>query len=172
MLSASDPSTSVSYEIKSADLALVALLLKTSNIDTLARELKKQLADTPDFFDQEPVVIDLNGLSEHEKNQTFDFDQLLALLRSHQMHPIALRSGTPDHMQAGKNAGLIDATYARILKTTVAAASTQATSATAPTPVKTQQMQRVIWALWWWINRFDRVSRCMQKAVIWWCWPW
>jgi septum site-determining protein MinC len=140
MLSASDPSISVSYEIKSADLALVALLLKTSNIDTLARELKKQLADTPDFFDQEPVVIDLSGLSEHDKNQAIDFDQLLALLRSHQMHPIALRSGTTDHMQAGKNAGLIDATYARILKTTVAAASSQATIATAPIPVKTPQM--------------------------------
>ena len=140
MLSASDPSTSVSYEIKSADLALVALLLKTSNIDTLTRELKKQLADSPDFFDQEPVVIDLSGLSEHDKKQSIDFDQLLALLRFHQMHPIALRSGTTDHMQAGKNAGLIDATYARILKTTVAAASPQASAAAAPTLVKSQEM--------------------------------
>jgi len=140
MLSASDSSTSVSYEIKSADLALVALFLKTSNIDTLVCDLKKQLADTPDFFDQEPVVIDLSGLSEHEKNQPIDFDRLLALLRSHQMHPIALRSGTTDHMQAGKIAGLIDATYARILKTTVAAASPQATAAV-PTSVKAQEIQ-------------------------------
>jgi septum site-determining protein MinC len=140
MLSASDPSTSVSYEIKSADLALVALFMKTSNIDTLECDLKKQLTDTPDFFDQEPVVIDLSGLSEHEKNQAIDFDRLLALLRSHQMHPIALRSGTTDHMQAGKFAGLIDATYARILKTTVAAASPQATAAV-HTSVKAQEIQ-------------------------------
>ena len=139
MLSASTSSASISYEIKSADLALVALLLKTSKIDVLALDLKKQLADTPDFFDQEPVVIDLSGLSEDEKNHVIDFDQLLLLLRSHQMHPIALRSGTTEQMQAGKNAGLIDATYARILKTTVAVASPQATSAAAPIPVKTRE---------------------------------
>ncbi len=131
MLSASTSSASISYEIKSADLALVALLLKTSKIDVLALDLKKQLADTPDFFDQEPVVIDLSGLSEDEKNHVIDFDQLLLLLRSHQMHPIALRSGTTEQMQAGKNAGLIDATYARILKTPVAAA---------PIPAKAQEI--------------------------------
>ena len=131
MLSASTSSASISYEIKSADLALVALVLKTSKIDVLALDLKKQLADTPDFFDQEPVVIDLSGLSEDEKNHVIDFDQLLLLLRSHQMHPIALRSGTTEQMQAGKNAGLIDATYARILKTPVAAA---------PIPAKAQEI--------------------------------
>jgi septum site-determining protein MinC len=131
MLSASTSSASISYEIKSADLALVALLLKTSKIDVLALDLKKQLADTPDFFDQEPVVIDLSGLSEDEKNHVIDFDQLLLLLRSHQMHPIALRSGTTEQMQAGKNAGLIDATYARILKTPIAAA---------PIPAKAQEI--------------------------------
>jgi len=120
MLSASASSSSISYEIKSADLALVALLLKTAQIDTLAQELKKQLAETPDFFDQEPLVIDLSGLPESEKTQAVDFPRLMALLRSHSMLPIALRSGSPAQMQAGKAAGLIDATYARILKTPVA----------------------------------------------------
>ena len=120
-MSASASSSSTSYEIKSADLALVALLLKTSHIETLTEDLKNQLADTPDFFDQEPVVIDLGGLPESEKAQAIDFPRLMALLRSHRMLPIALRSGTPEHMQAGHAAGLIDATYARILKTPVPA---------------------------------------------------
>jgi len=134
-------SASISYEIKSADLALVALLLKTAKMESLASDLKKQLEDTPDFFDQEPVVIDLSGLPEHEHNQAIDFDQLLALLRSHQMHPIALRSGTPAQMQAGKNAGLIDATYARILKAPVVVPSPQISVAVAPVAVKTQETQ-------------------------------
>jgi len=120
MLSVSSASTS--YEIKSADLALVALLLKTSNIETLTSALKKQLADTPDFFDQEPVVIDLSGLSEDEQNQPVDFPQLLLVLRSYRMHPIGIRSGTAEQMQAGARAGLIDASYARILKTSVTGA--------------------------------------------------
>ena len=126
MLSASASSPSISYEIKSADLALVALLLKTSHLETLKHDLEKQLADTPDFFDQEPVVIDLGGLPEAEKSQTIDFAGLIALLRSHSMLPIALRSGTPEQMQKGKAAGLIDATYARILKTTAATPATAA----------------------------------------------
>ncbi len=123
MLSASASSASISYEIKSADLALVALLLKTAQIDSLAQDLKKQLAETPDFFDQEPVVIDLSGLPEAEKAQAVDFPRLMALLRLHSMLPIALRSGSPEQMQAGKAAGLIDATYARILKTPVSTPS-------------------------------------------------
>jgi len=140
-LPVTDPSTSVSFEIKSADMALIALLLKTTHIDTLALQLTKRLADTPDFFDHEPVVIDLGGLSEHDRKQAIDFEQLLTMLRSHQLHPIALRSGTTEHMQAGKNAGLIDATFARILKTSVAAESLQKTAAAAPIPVQTQEIQ-------------------------------
>jgi len=142
MLSAS--SASVSYEIKSADLALVALLLKTANIETLASELKQQLADTPDFFDQEPVVIDLSGLSTPEKNQAVDFDGLLRVLRSCKMHPLGVRSGTVEQMQAGMRAGLIDASYARILRTAVPGAlETLAPKATlaaapAPSPIHTQ----------------------------------
>jgi septum site-determining protein MinC len=128
-LSASASSPSISYEIKSADLALVALLLKTSHLETLKLDLEKQLADTPDFFDQEPVVIDLGGLSQAEKTQSIDFPKLMTLLRSHSMLPIALRSGTPQQMQEGKAAGLIDATYARILKAPVG------TSAPSPAPV-------------------------------------
>ncbi len=121
ILSAASSNASSSYDIKSADLALVALLLKTADLNTLAQDLKSQLSETPDFFDQEPVVIDLAGLPEEDKNQTIDFQRLLSLLRSHGMLPIALRAGTPAHMQAGKAAGLIDASFARILKSPVPA---------------------------------------------------
>lgn len=119
-MSASAPSPSISYEIKSADLALVALLLKTAQVSTLAQDLKNQLADTPDFFDQDPVVIDLSGIPESEKSQPIDFPQLMAVLRAYSLLPIAVRAGTPEHMQAGLAAGLIDASYARILKTPAA----------------------------------------------------
>lgn len=134
-MTASASSSSICYEIKSADLALVALLLKTSDMATLAQDLKTQLADTPDFFDQEPVVIDLGGLPDNEKKQAIDFPQLMALLRSHSMLPIALRSGSPAQMQAGQAAGLLDATFARILKTPTPVPA----SAPAPAPAKPVQ---------------------------------
>ena len=131
-MTASASSSSICYEIKSADLALVALLLKTTNLETLSHDLKTQLADTPDFFDQEAVVIDLGGLSETEKTHAIDFPALMRLLRSHSMLPIALRSGSPAQMQAGKAAGLLDATFARILKTPAAAPSPKVSAP--PTP--------------------------------------
>ena len=143
-MSASASSPSISYEIKSADLALVALLLKTSHLETLKHDLEKQLADTPDFFDQEPVVIDLGGLPEAEKSQTIDFAGLIALLRSHSMLPIALRSGTPEQMQKGKAAGLIDATYARILKTTVATTAAIPAVVAKALPVKAPSAEAVV----------------------------
>ncbi len=131
-MTASASSSSICYEIKSADLALVALLLKTTDLETLSHDLKTQLADTPDFFDQEAVVIDLGGLSETEKTHSIDFPALMSLLRSHSMLPIALRSGSPAQMQAGKAAGLLDATFARILKTPAATPSPKVSAA--PTP--------------------------------------
>ena len=134
-MTASASSSSICYEIKSADLALVALLLKTTDLETLSHDLKTQLADTPDFFDQEAVVIDLGGLSETEKTHSIDFPALMGLLRSHSMLPIALRSGSPAQMQAGKAAGLLDATFARILKTPAAAATPKVSAPPAPKAV-------------------------------------
>jgi septum site-determining protein MinC len=90
----------------------------------------------------EPVVIDLSGLPEAEKAQAVDFPRLMALLRSHSMLPIALRSGSAEQMQAGKAAGLIDATYARILKTPVSTPSL--TPAAKALPAKVPPMEAVV----------------------------
>ena len=48
-------------------LPLVAVILKTAKLDVLADALDAQLADSPDFFEQEPVVIDL---SPHRRRLT------------------------------------------------------------------------------------------------------
>lgn len=52
------------FEFKSATLPLVAVILKTGKLDVLADALDAQLADSPDFFEQEPVVIDLSQLQD------------------------------------------------------------------------------------------------------------
>ncbi len=56
--------TKAVFEFKSATLPLIAVILKTSDLDVLAEALDAQLADSPDFFEQEPVVIDLSLLQE------------------------------------------------------------------------------------------------------------
>ena len=65
------------YEIKSASLPLVAFILKTYDISVLRADLTRRLGDTPDFFDNDPVVIDLSSLDQ--PNASLDFAAICAL---------------------------------------------------------------------------------------------
>ena len=92
------------FEFKSATLPLIAVILKTTDLDVLSEALDAQLADTPDFFEQEPVVIDLSHLSEDLA--PIDFDTLRRLLARHQTQPIAMRGGTEAQNLAARASGL------------------------------------------------------------------
>ena len=48
-----------SFDLKSASLPVVAVVLKTTNTEVLAADLARRLADDPGFFDNDPVLIDL-----------------------------------------------------------------------------------------------------------------
>ncbi len=101
-------STRAVFEFKSATLPLIAVILKTSDLDLLAEALDAQLDDSPDFFEQEPVVIDLSQLEESgdEDAAEIDFDRLRQLLARHQTQPIAVRGGTDEQHAAARAAGL------------------------------------------------------------------
>jgi septum site-determining protein MinC len=94
------------FEFKSATLPLVAVILKTANLDVLAEALDAQLADSPDFFEQEPVVIDLSQLQDDADGDGIDFTALRALLARHQTQPIAVRGGSDVQHAAARAAGL------------------------------------------------------------------
>jgi septum site-determining protein MinC len=67
-----DPSSSC-YDIKSADLSLVALVLKTHDVTLVNAALKRQMDESPGFFDQDPVLIDVSHLeSDPEGLGNFD----------------------------------------------------------------------------------------------------
>ena len=103
------------FEIKSANLPLVSLLLKSADLPTLAGELKARFGDIPDFFDRDPMVIDLTPL-QAQGETAVDFPALLALLRSFNVLPVAARGGSTAQMLAAQQAGLAaanDATLAR-----------------------------------------------------------
>src|SRR4051812_36192489 len=78
------------FEIKSANLPLVSLLLKSHDLQALAAELKARFGDLPDFFDHDPLVIDLSPLGAGSEP---DFPVLLALLREYRVVPVAVRGG-------------------------------------------------------------------------------
>lgn len=94
------------FEFKSATLPLVAVILKTAKLDVLADALDAQLADSPDFFEQEPVVIDLSQLQDDGDSDGIDFTALRALLARHQTQPIAVRGGSDVQHAAARAAGL------------------------------------------------------------------
>ncbi len=99
------------FEIKSANLSLVSLLLKSFDAAALAQELHLRFGDVPDFFDNDPLVIDLAPLQGAVKDVTseLDFPSLLTLLRRYRVIPVAVRGGTPAQMQAALAAGLAPA---------------------------------------------------------------
>ena len=101
-------------------MPLVALLLKSSNLEVLTRDLKTRFGDIPDFFDHDPLVIDLTQLNAAaRRNGTdvapIDFPALLNLLRPYGVVPIAIKGGSPAQMADGLAAGLIPAPDARVL---------------------------------------------------------
>ncbi len=99
------------FEIKSANLPLVALLLKSADLTKLAGELKARFGDIPAFFDSDPLVVDLSPL---QGDAQVDFAALLDLLRMYRVVPVAAKGGTPQQMEAALRAGLAAASEARV----------------------------------------------------------
>lgn len=99
-----------SFEIKSAQLPLVALFLKTSDLGVLAGELAQQFgpeSDSPDFFDHDALVIDFSHLEADTPLQ--DLVPLLKVLRSCHLVPVAVRGANPQWMAAALAVGLVEA---------------------------------------------------------------
>jgi septum site-determining protein MinC len=101
-----------SFEIKSANLPLVALLLKSPDLDALTRDLTLRFGDIPDFFDHDPLVVELSALAAD--SGPVDFPALVDLLRSYRMAPVAVRGGSIEQMAAAAASGLLAAPDARI----------------------------------------------------------
>ncbi len=106
ILSTSAPAT---FEIKSANLPLVSLLLKSSDMSRLYAEFAQRFGDMPDFFDQDPLVVDLTPLQTLEPGAGLDFSSLLNLLRTYQLAPVAVRGADEDQLAAALAHGLVAA---------------------------------------------------------------
>jgi septum site-determining protein MinC len=108
--------TPETFEIKSATLPLVALVLKSADLGALARDLEARFGDIQDFFDHDAMVIDLSRLESEADGErsTVDFPALVALLKKYRLAPVAVRSGRAEQAAAALAAGLLPAPDARI----------------------------------------------------------
>ena len=105
------------FEIKSATLPLVALVLKSADLGALAREFEARFGDIPDFFDHDALVVDLSRLESEAQGgerQAVDFPALLELLWKYRLAPVAVHGARNDLAAVAKAAGLFPAPDARI----------------------------------------------------------
>ncbi len=141
----SRPASTLSFEIKSANLPLVALLLKSGDLAAWTRDFAQRFGDIPDFFEQDPLVVDLTSLNAAARRagsepQDIDFAALVSLLRQYQVVPIAVRGGSPAQMAAALAVGLLPAPDARVVANSPPTPApepqaAQAHAAPAPAPV-------------------------------------
>lgn len=102
------------FEIKSASVSLLALRLKSADLDGLAEELQRHYGDLPDFFDDDLLVIDLSTLPPASADEEIDYARLAQLLRAQRLQPIGVRGGNAAQMAAAAAAGLPGAPDTRV----------------------------------------------------------
>ncbi len=99
-----------SFEIKSAQLPLVTLLVKTNDWNVLASELTQQFGaggETPEFFDHDALVVDFSHLDT--STPATDLVPLLKILRSCNLVPVAIRGASAHWTASAREIGLVEA---------------------------------------------------------------
>ncbi|MBC7918395.1 MAG: septum site-determining protein MinC [Rhodoferax sp.] len=99
-----------SFEIKSAQLQLVALLVKTPEIDTLVAQLLAAYGpdgENPDFFDHDALVLDFSHIPTETPEP--DWKPLLTALRTCRLVAVAVRGASQQWLESAKAVGLVEA---------------------------------------------------------------
>ena len=91
-------------ELKGSLFTLTVVHLYQTNQEAIDRYLSEKVKQAPSFFNNAPVVIDLEALAERET--AIDFTGLHGLLRKHGMVPVGVRNGNPELQTAAVLAGL------------------------------------------------------------------
>lgn len=130
------------FDLKSASLPVVAVLLKTTDAAQFAAELAERVADAPGFFDNDPVLIDLALVREAE--ESIDFAAIVAVLREHRTLPVAVRGGNAAQMEAAREAGLSVAPDVPPPRAEAPPAEEEPAEQAAETPVQVQEVIREV----------------------------
>ncbi|MEQ6434914.1 septum site-determining protein MinC [Comamonas sp. w2-DMI] len=96
-----------SFDLKSAQLPVLSVVLRDTDVRVLVDDLAARLADDPDFFDNDPVLIDLSHVREADSE--IDFAVLVDALRSHRTVPVAVCGGSDRQMADARALGLVAA---------------------------------------------------------------
>jgi septum site-determining protein MinC len=92
------------FALKGSLFTLTVLHLFQLDRTAIERQLAEKIKQAPGFFNNTPVVIDLDGMTD--SSDGLDFNGLYELLRAHGMVPVGIRNGTPMQQAAARLAGL------------------------------------------------------------------
>jgi septum site-determining protein MinC len=99
-----------SFDIKSAQLPMVALVPKTNDLAQVITDLTAQFgpgSDNPDFFDNDAVVLDFSALGQADLQ--VGLGELVSSLFNCQLRVIAFRNASPAQKEVALAYGLIEA---------------------------------------------------------------
>ena len=99
-----------SFEIKSADLPLVALILKTEELQVVETELLQEFgpeSDSPDFFDHDGLVIDFGLVKKDITSE--QLKRLITALKACSLLPVAIRNASRECIERARQLGLAEA---------------------------------------------------------------
>lgn len=89
----------VPFQLKGSAFTLPVLKIQTLDWPIFNDYLEKTLLMSPSFFTQAPLVIDVTEIEQHND---VDLEHLIALLKNHQLLPIALRCQTSEMKERAK----------------------------------------------------------------------
>ena len=122
------------FELRSASMTLVAVVLKSVDLASVAGALHAELGESPGVFSDDAVMIDLSQVDEAGRSAPVDFEALVALLRSYGMQPVAVRGGGSAQIAAALKAGLVEAPTITLSPSERRREPAVITSAPVPTP--------------------------------------
>ena len=130
-----------SFDLKSAQLPVMAVALRDTEVAVLTRDLAQRLADDPDFFDNDPVLIDLQHV--RDSTEDIDFPKLIKALKRHRTLPVAVCGGSPAQMAAAHAAGLMPAPDAQPARAKPTAVEVREVEVIREVPVEVEVVREV-----------------------------
>lgn len=96
--------SSPAIDLKGSVFTLTVLRLRSSNLNAIQKELEERIAQAPRFFENAPLVVDLDLLKDEPAS--FDFKQLVKILNKQKLIPVGLRHGNAEQNEAAVQAGM------------------------------------------------------------------
>jgi len=93
-------------DLKGSVFTLPVLCLKVTNLTKIESDLKERLSKSPQFFNNAPIVVDLESIKECADE--LDFPKFVTLLRGLHLVPVGVQHGTKPQHEAAKWAGFAE----------------------------------------------------------------